>query len=106
MSATEGWVSITDALAHLWDKVYKEEPPTIDSTKRLPRAVYIKAYWPPTGPHKEEVTAIHLENLHMPLDDPTNNLQSDEVINEAISNFRSTVLDPQNVKDDTCGHCG
>ncbi len=74
MNAVERWVSIDDALAYLWPKVY-EEPyayPCLALQKgweaRLPRAVYIKACWPPSGKEKEEFLAIHLENLHLLFD--------------------------------------
>ena len=35
---------------------------------RLPRAVYIKACWPPTGKEKGEFLVIHLDNLHLLFD--------------------------------------
>jgi len=100
MSAVEGRVSIADALGYLWLKVYDSEPPNVDWTKRLPRAVYIKAYWPPTGPQREEFVAIHLDNLHILFDDPTH-CPEDHLINKAISNFRKMLEDPASIKDAT-----
>ena len=101
MSATEGWVSISDALDYLWHKVYSSEPPAVDWSKRLLRSIYIKAYWPPAPQHREEVNAIHLDNLHILFDDPTH-MQSVHVVNEAyaINNFKTMVSNSQNVKDD------
>ncbi len=100
MSATEGWVSIDDSLGYLWQKVHGSQPPAIDWAKRLPRPVYIKAYWPPSGAKREEFLAIHLDNLHILLDDPTH-MPSDDVINSAISNFKDMVANPSNIKDAT-----
>jgi len=100
MSATEGWVSIDDALGYLWKKVYGSQPPAVDWAKRLTRPVYIQAYWPPSGAQREEFTAIHMDNLHILFDDPTH-MQSDDVINIAISNFKDMVSDPSSVKDAT-----
>ncbi len=100
MSATEGWVSISDALDYLWHKVYSSEPPAVDWSKRLPRSIYIKAYWPPAPKHREEFNAIHLDNLHILFDDQTH-MTEDHVINEATSNFKSMIADPQSIKDDT-----
>ncbi len=76
MSATEGWSSIDDALEYLWPKIYDGEKyanpcPLVKDRweKKLPRSVYIKACWPPTGPMREEFTVIHPENLHLLFDD-------------------------------------
>ncbi len=100
MSATEGWVSVTDALDYLWHKIYNSDPPEIDWSKRLPRSIFIKAYWPPAVKEREEFVGIHLDNLHILFDDPTY-MVDDAIINEAISDFRSMVADPKSVKDDT-----
>ena len=100
MSATEGWVSVTDALVYLWHKIYSSNPPEIDWSKRLPRSIYIKAYWPPAVKDREEFVSIHLDNLHILFNDPTY-MVDDAIINEAISDFRSKVADPKSVKDDT-----
>ncbi len=89
MSAPEGWVSIDDALGYLWEKVYGSQPPAVDWAKRLPRPVYIKAYWPPSGAQREEFTAIHMDNLHILFDDPTH-VQSDDVINIALKTWFQT----------------
>lgn len=55
---------------------------------------------PPAPEHREEFTAIHLNNLHILFDDPTH-MPEDRVINEAINNFKSMIADPKNIKDDT-----
>ena len=85
---------------YLWLKVYGSEPPNVDWSRRLPRAVYIKAYWPPTGPQREEFIAIHLDNLHILFDDPTH-CPKDHLINRAISNFRKMLEDPASIQDAT-----
>ncbi len=41
-----------------------------------------------------------MDNLHILFDDPTH-MQSDDVINSAIGNFRDMVSDPSSVKDAT-----
>ena len=64
MNATEGWMSVTDALDYLWHKIYSCDPPEIDWSKRLPRSVFIKAYWPPAVKDREEFVGIHLDNRH------------------------------------------
>lgn len=76
MNAVERWVSIDDALAYLWPKVYAGDYEAFTQMMegrwehKLPRAVYIKACWPPTGKNKEEFLAIHLDNLHLLFDSP------------------------------------
>ncbi len=100
MNARERWVSIEDALAYLWPKIYGSEPINVDWSKRLPRAVYIKAHWPPTGNDREEFTAIHLDNLHILFDDPLY-MPDDDRINSAIQTFTGMLADPQNIQDET-----
>ncbi len=75
MNAVARWVSIDDALGYLWPKVYDGDQYAYPCKllgkhweSKLPRAVYIKACWPPTGKDKEEFLAIHLDNLHLLFD--------------------------------------
>jgi hypothetical protein len=53
-----------------WPKVYDGDQYAglVVWEARLPRAVYIKACWPPIGKEKEEFIGIHLDNLHLLFD--------------------------------------
>lgn len=80
--------------------MYGSQPPAVDWSKRLPRAVYIKAYLAPTGPQREEFTTIHLDDLHSLFDDLTF-CPNGHHINNAIKNFMELVEDPASIKDAT-----